>query len=106
MDTFKIQTAEQADDGIGGFIEGWETVKTVQGYLDMLSGTDLSAMQNAFVEESTHVLIIPDFTKGITDHMRIVDKHNRYYTISYADDPVGQGHHNEIYCRYGGVLNE
>lgn len=106
MNTFKIQAKEQVDDGIGGFIEGWETVEEVEGYLDMLTGTDLTAMQNAFVEESTHVLIIPKYTEGITDNMRIVDKNKRHYTITYVDNPVGQDHHNEIYCKFGGVRNE
>lgn len=105
MQEFKIQVMDQVDNGIGGFNEDWAVFKAVQGYIDLLTGTDLNTLQNAFIEQSTHILIIPEFTPGITDDMRVVDETNRYYTVTYADDPVGQGHHNEIYCKYGGVVD-
>ena len=105
MQTFEIEVMAQVDDGIGGFIENWAPFKTVQGYLDLITGTDLNTLQNAFTEQSTHVLIIPQFTDGITDKMRVVDSQNRYYTITYADDPVGVGHHNELYIKFGGVID-
>lgn len=105
MQTFEIEVMAQVDDGIGGFIEDWAPFKTVQGYIDLITGTDLNTLQNAFTEQSTHVLIIPQFTHGITDKMRVVDSQNRNYTITYADDPVGVGHHNELYIKFGGVLN-
>lgn len=103
--TFTIQQFSQVDDGIGGYIEDWAMFKTVKGYLDLVTGTDLNSVQNAIIEQSTHVVIIPIFTTGITDKMRIVDVDNRWYSITYADDPVGQHHHNELYVKYGGVLN-
>lgn len=105
MQTFEIEVMAQVDDGIGGFTENWAPFKTVQGYLDLITGTDLNTLQNAFTEQSTHVLIVPQFTDGITDKMRVVDNQNRYYTITYADNPVGQHHHNELYVKYGGALN-
>lgn len=105
MQTFGIEVMTQVDDGIGGFTENWAPFKTVQGYLDLITGTDLNNVQNAFTEQSTHVLIIPKFTTGITDKMRVVDSQNRYYTITYADDPVGVGHHNELYIKFGGVID-
>ena len=105
MQTFEIEVMAQVDDGIGGFIEDWAPFKTVQGYLDLITGTDLNTLQNAFTEQSTHVLIIPQFTTDITDKMRVVDSQNRYYTITYADDPIGQHHHNELYVKYGGVID-
>lgn len=105
MQTFEIEVMAQVDDGIGGFTEDWAPFKTVQGYIDLITGTDLNTLQNAFTEQSTHVLIIPQFTAGITDKMRVVDSKNRYYTITYADDPVGLGHHNELYIKFGGVLD-
>lgn len=106
MDSFKVQHKEQIDDGIGGITESWTLFKEVEGYIDLMTGTDLNNIQNSFMEQSTHILIIPNFTQGITDEMRIVDTNNRYYSIIYADDPVGQQHHNEIYLKYSGVLDE
>ncbi|HFI0686996.1 TPA: head-tail adaptor protein [Streptococcus suis] len=105
MQTFEIEVMAQVDDGIGGFTENWAPFKAIQGYLDLITGTDLNTLQNAFTEQSTHVLIIPIYTDGITDDMRVVDADNRWYSITYADDPVGQHHHNELYVKYGGVLN-
>lgn len=106
MDEFLIQHLTETDDGIGGVNQGWKTFITVEGYIDMLSGSDLNSMQNSFIEQSTHILIIPSYTEGIKDTMRVVDKDNRKYTITYSDNPVGQNHHNEIYLTFGGVLNE
>ncbi|WP_346208393.1 head-tail adaptor protein [Caldifermentibacillus hisashii] len=105
MNTFQIQQLTQIDDGIGGYIEDWTLFKEVQGYLDLVTGTDLNSVQNAIIEQSTHLLIIPEFTVGITDKMRVVDENKRYYTITYSDDPMGVHHHNEIYCKFGGVLD-
>lgn len=105
MQSFEIQHKTQEDDGLGGTEEKWKTLMSVDGYIDFITGTDQNNIQNAFVEESTHVLIIPTYTKGITDNMRVVDKEQRYYSITYSDNPVGVNHHNEIYLTYGGVLN-
>lgn len=104
MNRFLIQAKTQADDNIGGFTEDWSDLKEVFGYLDLVTGTDLNNVQNAFIEQSTHLLILPEFISWITADMRIVDSLKRYYTITYADDPMGVHHHNELYCKFGGVI--
>lgn len=84
MSSFNIQEIiGEVPDGLGGLIDRWGAFKTVEGYIDMLTGTDLNTIQNAITEESTHILIIPHFTEGITDDMRVVDKDDRYYSITY-----------------------
>ena len=105
MNRFLIQAKTQADDGIGGFTEDWSDLKEVFGYLDLVTGTDLNSVQNAIIEQSTHLLILPEFISWVTADMRIVDSLKRYYTITYADDPMGIHHHNELYCKFGGVIN-
>lgn len=105
MNRFLIQAKTQADDGIGGFTEDWSDLEEVFGYLDLVTGTDLNSVQNAIIEQSTHVLILPEFISWVTADMRIVDDRKRYYTITYADDPMGVHHHNELYCKFGGVIN-
>ena len=104
MNRFLIQAKTQADDGIGGFTDDWSDLKEVFGYLDLVTGTDLNSVQNAIIEQSTHVLILPEFISWVTADMRIVDSLKRYYTITYADDPMGVHHHNELYCKFGGVI--
>ena len=105
MNRFLIQAKTQADDGIGGFTEDWSDLKEVFGYLDLVTGTDLNSVQNAIIEQSTHVLILPEFISLVTADMRIVDDQKRFYLITYADDPMGVHHHNELYCKFGGVIN-
>ena len=105
MNRFLIQAKTQADDNIGGFTEDWSDLKEVFGYLDLVTGTDLNNVQNAFIEQSTHLLILPEFISWVTAEMRIVDSLKRYYTITYADDPMGVHHHNELYCKFGGVIS-
>ena len=105
MNRFLIQAKTQSDDDIGGFTEDWSDLKEVFGYLDLVTGTDLNNVQNAIIEQSTHVLILPEFISWVTADMRIVDSLKRYYTITYADDPMGIHHHNELYCKFGGVIN-
>lgn len=105
--SFTIQEIKgQKPDGIGGLIDDWSTFESVSGYLDLLTGTDENMLQNASVEDSTHILVIPGFKAGITDEMRVVDSANRWYEITYSDDPVCVHHHNELYLKFGGVINE
>lgn len=101
--TFMLQINETSDDGIGGMMSSWANYVAVDGYLDMLSGTDQTTIQKAIVEQSTHILILPLYNGQITDSMRIVDAVGRTYAITYVDDPGGQHHHTEIYLNYGGV---
>lgn len=104
MSRFVIEKKKQIDDAIGGFKEEWSTFVIVEeGYMDLVNGTDINTVQQAFVEESTHIFIIPTFTQGITDDMRIRDDEDRLYAITYPDNPVGQNHHNEVYCKFIGV---
>jgi len=100
---FVIKQKTSTSDNIGGVSETWSDVMMIHGYIDMLTGSDQNTTQNAFVEQSTHILIVPTHTDGIIDKMRVVDAMGRYYDITYVDDPVGQKHHLEIYLKYGGV---
>lgn len=45
--SFTIQQVTQMPDGMGGLIDDWKPVKTVSGYLDLLTGTNENALQNA-----------------------------------------------------------
>lgn len=102
---FNLLKKSQVDDGIGGFKEGWALGASISGYLDLITGTNESNVQNASIESSTHILIIPNIPNGleITDQMRISDGEGRWYVVTYVDDPLGQHHHLEIYLTYGGV---
>lgn len=92
-----IQTVKRVSDGMGGKKPGEvKTFAVVYGVLDLINGSDRNAMQNAITEDSTHALVILEYTEGITDNMRVVDEAGRVYDITYSDDPAGQGNHNEL----------
>lgn len=99
-----VQTRQQTDDGIGGTITTWSDIGTLTGYIDMVNGSDLptGAADNAFIENSTHVAVIPDGKPGrVSDKDRITYQ-GRGYDVTFVDDPVGVGHHLEVYLRYAG----
>lgn len=105
--TYIFEKRTQVDDGIGGTTEKWVTERTVTGYLDMLTGSDTTTLQNAVIVESTHVLIIPDFQEGLHERLRVIDEHGKIYDVEFCDDPVEQHHHNEVYLKHtGGVVDE
>lgn len=100
MNTFTIQKNNPIPDGLGGFADNWELFKAINGYLDLLTGTDFNSVQNAITEQSTHVIVTLEYYDGITDKMRVVDDAGRVYTITYSDNPVGINHHNEIMLNF------
>lgn len=103
--TFTLQKKDRIPDGIGGYDDGWVELTKCKGYLDLSAGTNLNASQNSYAEQSTHVLIVTEYDSLATDAKRVVDEYGRYYSVNYVDDPMGQGHHLEIYLTYGGAAN-
>lgn len=100
---FQIQEIKgQKSDGIGGLIDDWGLFQSVSGYLDLLTGADNTNQQNAFTEDSTHILVVPYCVAGITDKMRVIDSNNRIYAITYSDNPVNISHHTELYLKFEG----
>lgn len=92
-----IAIREEQSDGMGGTIgEAYRPIMVVHGVLDLLEGSDRANEQNALTENSTHVLVVLEYTEGITDQMCVVDRHGRVYDITYSDDPADQQNHNEL----------
>lgn len=90
-----------------GTTETWAVEGGLTGWLDMLTGSDLpsGSGDNAFVEESTHVLITDGMPATVpTNADRIVtDVLGRVFHVTYVDDVTGVGHHLEIYLRHAGA---
>ncbi|MGR8822491.1 phage head completion protein [Leuconostoc citreum] len=100
--SFTIQQSIDKETSIGDIMPFWDDFGYVNGYLDLLAGTDINTSQNAMMEQSTHILIVPSLPNFvITDKMRIVDE-KKYYSVTYVDDPVSQHHHLELYLTFGG----
>ena len=96
---FKYMLAKRTVDGLGGYeVDLVDTGKRLLGYLDLMSGTNKSmGSHNAVIEQSTHVLIVPDFRNDLSDDGYIVDESGRVYSITFIDNPVGVNHHLEIF---------
>lgn len=99
--TFTINEAIKTTDGLGGSISVPKEICKVNGWIDLMSGTDDRRNQNAFTEDSTHVLITDGYSVGlsvITDKMVVSDT-VKTYQITYVDNPLGINHHLEIYLK-------
>lgn len=105
---FKVVEKKLASDGKGGKIQTLsDTGIVLHGYLDLLSGTNRSlTSQNAIVEESTHVLVVPKYRDDLRDRQFIEDPKGQLFKITYIDDPVGVNHHLEIYLSLERDLHE
>lgn len=98
---FRVLSNEKVSDGLGGSATTEVEVSTVNGWIDLMSGTDERRNQNAFTEDSTHVLITDGYTvdmSEITDKMVVSDT-TKIYQITYVDNPLGINHHLEIYLK-------
>lgn len=99
---FCILENTQEPDGLGGVIENVEKTYYGYGYLDLITGTNISVQQEALVEQSTHILIT-DYFYGYEDSIKsdmVVNIDDKYYRITFVDNPMEQNHHLEIYLNY------
>lgn len=102
--TFTIkQLLDNQPDGMGGTIEDWVTYDDLEGFLDLFSGTNRRfSVENAIVEQSSHILIVPEYRDDLNDRMKITDESGRVYKITLIDNPVGLNDHLEIYLELDG----
>ncbi|MCM8710537.1 head-tail adaptor protein [Clostridium sp. SYSU_GA19001] len=91
----------QTFNGIGGFIETPIELFKIKGYLDLLSGNELTT-NNTFMEESSHILLT-DYRQDIKSKEHwIVDEKGNHYNIILVDDPLNLHHHLEVYLKFVG----
>lgn len=99
--TAELQTKTITVNPIGEQEEKWSTVKTLKGYLDLISGDSKYENYNTKLQESTHVFIC-DYTplRVSVSSRLIVD--GKTYDIMLIDNPMGLHHQLEIYLRMVG----
>lgn len=105
--SFSVMGIVKKDNGIGGHIEVEEELFTIQGYLDLAQGFGANGENtnlNAFLQESTHILIT-DYREDIKNKNWIIDSKNNRYDIVLVDDPVSMHDHLEIYLKFIGEYN-
>ena len=100
---FSVKGIIKKDNGIGGNIEKEAELFKIQGFLDLLTGDEIST-NNSFIQESTHILIT-DYREDISNKQWMIDNKNNRYDITLVDDPVSMNHHLEIYLKFIGEYN-
>ena len=105
--TIKLQKATYTVDDIGEQVVAWTDYKSIQGFLDMLSGTSRWNTYGAQVTEATHVFICdyadalllldPSLLHAVVD--------GQDYDVLYIDNPVGSDLIVEIYLKRVGIDN-
>lgn len=95
---YEIYHVNLLPDGIGGNTTKETLFQTVNGWMDLFSGTDRNTIQNAQTQDSTHILITDKFYVGIEDSM-FVKHEGKKYQITLVDNPVSVGHHLELYLK-------
>ncbi len=99
MVTLEILRQTLSSDPLGGQGEP-QKIGEITGYLDMTSGTDdTKGTNNAFVEDSTHILLTRDFDSGITKNDK-VRFDGKVFLVQFVDDPVNIRDHLEIYLKF------
>lgn len=97
-----IQRSTLVSDGAGYSSTTWQTIATVKGCLDMVSGSTSYAAHSKQTEY-THVFICAPFSLLITPKDRIVIGHT-VFNIVFADEPVYMKHHMEILLQYNSLV--
>lgn len=73
----------------------------VNGYLDMITGSDEQTYQNSLLDSSQQVLVtegLPEKEILTTDRIRN-PRNEQEFEITYVDDIMEQADHLEIYCK-------
>lgn len=108
MKKFIVKQLIQVEDGIGGYEEDYQTVLISSGFLDLMVGTNENSLQNASVEQSTHILITEWFAdyKDVIREQMVVDFDDMRYRITFVDNPTGYDDHLEIYLKFERQVSE
>ena len=99
--TAEFQTKTVTVNAIGEQEESWSTVKTIRGFLDLISGDSKYETYNAKIQESTHIFICDYTPLGVSVNARlIVDGKN--YDVMFIDNPMNLNRQLEIYLKMVG----
>ena len=93
--TAELQTKTITVNPIGEQEEKWSTVKTLKGYLDLISGDSKYENYNTKLQESTHVFICDYTPLRVSVSSRLIVDGNTY-DIMLIDNPMGLKRQLEI----------
>ncbi len=100
-----IQILSTTQNDIGEDIATYEDVRTIKGFLDLMSGEANFSNFSAKIQQSTHVFICDFFDLGqITSENSRMMIGEKVYEITLIDNPMELNQHFEIFLKFlGGV---
>ena len=96
----EVKTITQNDIGEG--VETWQTLKSLNGWLDLSSGSADYQTYNAKIQESTHIFICDYEPIDVEESQCRLTIANKHYEILLIDNPMELNYHIEIYLKYVG----
>lgn len=99
---FQIKTTTKNE--IGEAVPSWQTVQTINGFLDLSSGDSKYSSFNAKIQESTHIFIanyVELDSKIKAEECQAIIK-GKVYDVMLIDNPMELNYHWEIYLKYTG----
>ena len=100
--TAEFQTKTVTVNAIGEQEESWSTVKTIRGFLDLISGDSKYETYNAKIQESTHIFICDYTPLGVSVNARLI-VNGKTYDVMLIDNPMNLNRQLEIYLKMIGV---
>ena len=100
----EIQIGIPSTNAIGENINTWNTIQSVKGWLDYITGETNRTNYSAKIEESTHVFVA-DYVKldsRIVAENVIMVINNKNYDVTLIDNPMELNAQLEIYLKYVG----
>lgn len=96
-----VQVKQTQRNSLGETVTEFKDFKTIQGYLDYISGESGLGVYNAKLEDTTHIFVC-DYEElpGENEIQFIIS--GKTYEVKLIDNPMGKGYHLEIYLRYVG----
>lgn len=102
--TAQIQVCIASKNAIGEDVKAWETVQSINGWLDLSTGDSKHTVYNAKVQESTHIFLadyrVLDSRVSAENSRMIID--GKRYDITLIDDPMELHQQLEIYLKFTG----
>lgn len=101
MPCFKILREKASDklDELNDSVYEYQVIGEINGWLDLITGSDEQAYQNSLIPTSSHIFLSEDMSVEIETTDRIVDCKNIEYEITFVDNVMGLNDHYEIYCK-------
>lgn len=103
-----VQIKSVTKNRIGESVASWQDVQTLNGFLDMTSGSTNYRNNSTKSEQSTHVFICDyvELDSRINKRNSRMIVNGTVYDIDYIDNPMGLNDHLEIMLESKGDLYE